>query len=194
MIRIGVTGGIGSGKTFICQRLAQVFKLPVFDCDSIAKQLMTGNPKIRETLVTLVGENAYTAQGVPDKSVMAHYVFSSAENARKVEKIVHPLVLEEFENWCSSQASQAVVIESALLYKNTFHEVVDKVIYVDAPVALRTKRAMSRDNADVTKIEERIALQEDSLMRQMADYTLTNDGLQDVDDQLTQIMNSINIK
>lgn len=159
MLKIAITGGIGSGKSFIARQLTSLFGVPVYDSDTEAKRLNEESPEIRKGLVALCGEGVYDADGHLCKPVLAAYVFASDENARRVSQVVHPVVKADFLEWAQRQTAPVVAIETALLEQSGLDAVVDKVIRVDAPLETRIARAMSRDSATREQIMERIRRQ-----------------------------------
>lgn len=190
MIRLGITGGIGSGKSYVSQLLSSQFGIPVYDCDREAKRLIATDSGIREALQELVGRDAYTEDGALDKTILAQYLFASADHATLVNAIIHPVVRMDFRSWCQQQQSEVVAMESAILYESGFDSEVDKVLLVDAPLETRIQRAMLRDGSSREQVVSRIALQDGSLAREKAEFLLQNDG-RPINDELQTIINII---
>lgn len=190
MIRLGITGGIGSGKSYVSQSLSSQFGIPVYDCDREAKRLTATDSGIREALQKLVGRGVYTEDGALDKTVLAQYLFASADHATLVNAIIHPVVRMDFRSWCQQQQSEVVAMESAILYESGFDSEVDKVLLVDAPLETRIQRAMLRDGSSREQVVSRIALQDGSLAREKAEFLLQNDG-RPINDELQTIINII---
>ena len=154
MIKIGITGGIGSGKSYVSHLLEEA-GIPVYDTDTEAKKLTLSHPRIREGLLVLLGEDVYKADGSLNKPVLASYLFASTENAGRVNRIIHPCVYEDFQQWADRQATsgtEVVAMESAILFESGFHTAVDYVVMVYAPLELRITRAMQRDAATEAQI------------------------------------------
>lgn len=171
---LGITGGIGSGKSVVSQCL-DIMGIPVYNCDNEAKRLNNTHPTIRKELCELVGKDLYP-DGILDKASLAAYLFASPEHAAQVNAIVHPTVMDDFQQWKSRQDSPWVGIESAILYESNFAHLADKVIAVYAPEQLRIARARRRDNAPAEAIRQRIARQmKDEEKCKLADFTLYND-------------------
>lgn len=194
-MRIGVTGGIGCGKSYVCHLLQTLSGMPLYDCDSEAKRLMQASASLRRQLQALVGEEVYDAGGHLDKAVMSRYLFADAEHAAKVNAIVHPAVKADFLAWAERQAAD-VLMESAILVEAGFRDVVDYLVVVDAPLELRIERAMQRDGASRQQVEARIRQQADpAILLQQADFIVVNDG-RDLAPQLVDIpfMNFNNIQ
>ncbi len=158
-LKIGITGGIGSGKTMVA-RILGILGIPVYDSDERARQLMSIDPVIRTQLIALLGPSVYLPDGLLNKSLLTHYLFSSEANARKINSIVHPRVRMDFYKWATNhENSKWVALESALLFEANMEKDVDTVWLVTAPLELRIQRAVSRDNSDPEKIQARIARQ-----------------------------------
>ena len=161
-VRIGITGGIGSGKSVV-SRLLEVMGIPVYISDMETKQLMVADNRIRGELIALLGEEVY---------------FGSPEHARQVNGIVHPRVKEDFRQWVRQHAGCSMAgIESAILIEAGFAGEVDAVVMVYAPEEVRVQRAMKRDASSRELIERRIRSQmSDEEKRMRADFVIVNDG------------------
>lgn len=175
-IRLGITGGIGSGKSYVAQMLQARWDVPVYDCDSEAKRLTAESDDIRTALTQLVGDHLWQ-QGQMQKSVLAAYLFASPEHAAQVNAIIHPAVRRDFLRWADAHSrSPVVAIESAILCESGFHTLVDSILLVDAPLEVRLQRAMLRDGASRRQVMARMARQDSAQARQLARFTVTNDG------------------
>ncbi|MDE5560647.1 MAG: dephospho-CoA kinase [Bacteroidaceae bacterium] len=161
MIKVAITGVIGSGKSYIAGQMKELLGIPVYDSDSNAKRLNEESETIRRGLVSMIGADVYDADGHLDKSRLASFLFASEENASRVNALVHPVVREDFLRWADEQHSPVVAIETALLLESGIDKLVDKVIRVDAPLETRIARAMRRDGVGREKILERIARQKE---------------------------------
>lgn len=170
---IGITGGIGSGKSYVSNLLRQKFDIPVYDCDAEAKRLTTTDEEIRSKLIQLVGPEVFDGQEL-NRKCLADYLFADPEHASKVNAIIHPTVLEDFRLWANRQPESIVALESAILYESGFNEYVDYVLFVDAPEEIRLKRAMQRDTAPEEKIRARMQMQHPELHRKQADIIIDN--------------------
>lgn len=191
MICIAITGGIGSGKSYV-SALLEKEGIPVYNADNESKRLTAENAEIRCGLVSLLGEEVY-AEGVLNKPVLASYLFANAENAARVNAIIHPCVKKDFKQWVEMHAERELVaLESAILYESGFDDVVDSVLMVYAPKELRLKRAMLRDAASREQIEARMHAQmDDEEKRRKADFVVYNDGTLPLEEQLTSVINQI---
>ena len=161
MIKLAITGGIGSGKSHVARQMTELLGIPVYDSDANAKRLNEESLAIRTGLMEMVGADVYDAQGRLDKQKLATFLFASEENAQRVNALIHPVVKEDFLLWASEQTAPVVAIETALLAESGIDKIVDKIIRVDAPLDTRISRAMKRDGATREKILERMALQQD---------------------------------
>lgn len=190
-MKIGITGGIGSGKSYVCNLLKQR-GLPIYNCDDEAKRLMTESPIIRHQLTALIGENAYRNNEL-NKPIIAEYLFANAENAEKVNGIVHPVVKQDFENWTKEQTTPIVIQECALLFESGFSDTVDVTVEIYAPKEIRLERAMKRDNATQQQVEARMASQMDEEeKRAQANYCIINDGKADLNAQIEELFTQLN--
>ena len=175
-ICLGITGGIGSGKSYVAQMLQARWDVPVYDCDSEAKRLTAESDDIRTALTQLVGDHLWQ-QGQMQKPVLAAYLFASPEHAAQVNAIIHPAVRRDFLCWADAHSrSPVVAIESAILCESGFHTLVDSILLVDAPLEVRLQRAMLRDGASRQQVMARMARQDSAQARQLARFTVINDG------------------
>ena len=190
---LGITGGIGSGKSYVSTLLQQQFGIPVYDCDAEAKRLTATNEEIRQKLIALVGPEVFE-DGELNKPLLAEYLFADVENASQVNAIIHPVVLEDFVKWASAKGDQELVgLESAILYESGFSEKVDYVLFVDAPKEVRLHRATLRDFASEEQIEARMKMQQPEIHRLQADFIIDNGTNDDtrLQEQLKHIINKI---
>lgn len=197
MIKLGITGGIGSGKSFVSRCLKEGFSVQVYDTDREAKRLMLEHEGIRADLIALLGEEVYTAAGL-NKPLLAAYIFSSPENAQKVNAIVHPRVKEDFRNWAFRQEQagcQLVGVESAILFESGFDREVDKTLTVSAPLELRITRVMERDRVGREQVLERITAQiSDEERNRLSDFSVENAETSDIHAQLVRILTALNVR
>lgn len=185
---LGITGGIGSGKSVVAKCL-QIMGIPVYNCDSEAKRLNNTHPDIRRALCQLVGAHVYHSDGTLDKTVLAAYLFATPKHVTEVNAIIHPIVKEDFLQWKIRQHTPWVAIESAILYESGFAHLADEVMTVHAPDEVRISRACLRDNASVETIRGRMAHQlSDKEREEKADYTLQNDGNRAILPQILDIL------
>ena len=176
--RIGITGGIGSGKSVV-SRLLQTMNIPVYSSDEEAKRLMQADAEIRAGLKALVGEELYGSGVGLNKALLASFMFGHAERVAQVNAIVHPRVRDDFRRWAGKQALSVSLlgIESAILLEAGFRDEVDAVVMVYAPEDVRIERAIRRDAASRESIVKRIHSQmDDEEKRKQADFVIVNDG------------------
>lgn len=175
-IKLGITGGIGSGKSLVCH-LLEMMGVPVYISDAEAKQLMLTDETIREGLMSLLGEEAYSG-GMLNKALLSSYLFASQENTSRMNAVIHPCVKTDFRKWAGERKNVSVLaIESAILFEAGFSDEVDVIVMVYAPEEVRISRAMKRDNASREQIENRIRRQmDDEEKRRMSHYVILNDG------------------
>ena len=194
MICVAITGGIGSGKSYVSAILEQ-WGIPVYNADLESKRLTASDVGIRSKLIALLGEEVY-ADGELNKPLLASYLFSSAENAARVNAIIHPVVKEDLKRWLTQRADKEIAaFESAILYEAGFEDAVDAVLMVFAPRELRLERAMKRDSAAREQIEARMAAQMDEEEKcRKADYVVFNDGTSSLEEQLTFVINLLKRK
>lgn len=193
-IKIGITGGIGSGKSMV-SRLLEVMGVPVYVSDVETKRIMAVDTVIRSELVALLGEEVY-AGGVLNKPLLASYLFGDPQHAGQVNGIVHPRVRDDFRQWAQCCATYPIVgIESAILVEAGFTGEVDAIIMVYAPEEVRIERAIRRDASSRELIEKRIRSQmSDEEKRGYADFVIVNDGETPLIPQVLEIIASLSKK
>ena len=194
MIRLGITGGIGSGKSVV-SRLLRIMDVPVYDSDTESKRLTVQDATIRQKLIDWVGPSVYLADGSLNKPYFASCVFSSSENASKANAIIHPVVKRDFLEWAERQKQaghQLCAIESAILYEAKFEDVVEAVVMVSASLDTRIQRTMQRDGASYEVVMERIKRQMDDAEKiQKADFVVYNEEDRPLIPQLSEIIASL---
>lgn len=152
---VGLTGGIGSGKTTIANLFALHFSIPVYIADTKAKELVANNKQLQQEIVTLLGEEAFV-EGRYNTSFVAQEVFSNKEKLDKLNAIIHPYVQQDFLQWKQSQQAPYVIKEAAILFESGSYRDCDFIIMVTAPLEERIKRVMLRDKIDRETVEKRI--------------------------------------
>lgn len=167
---LGITGGIGSGKSLISHLLRLLYGIPVYDCDSAAKSLYDTDAELRADLIGLLGKALYaTPQGTLNRPLLADIIFNNKEKLTSVESLVHPRVLKDFIKWRAESAAQVVAVESAILLKSVVADSCDAVLFVEADKAERLLLTKQRDHATDQQVAGRMAQQQDQLH-----YTSTN--------------------
>ena len=193
MIKVGITGGIGSGKTYIC-KLLELMNFSVFYSDAEAKKIQDTNAYVRTKLIEFFGEEVYTEDGL-NRKYIAEIIFNNPTAKKQLEEVIHPKVAEAFATWCKEKANtdeRIVFIESAILYESGFDKIVDKVVMIYADEDVRIERSMQRDGADRTAIEERIKNQSsDNDKRLKADFVIHNNPNDHVNKQIIEIIKKL---
>lgn len=191
--KLGITGGIGSGKSYISQLLIE-YGVPVFDTDSRAKELTVQHPDIRQELIALLGKEIYIGECL-NKRMLADYLFANNENAKRINQIIHPRVKTAFQKWIAEKASEGVEVvgmESAILFESGFDSCVDGVLSVVAPLEVRITRVMKRDGVLRSEVERRISAQiSDKQRSEKSDFILDNDGRNPVEPYIERILEMI---
>lgn len=175
MIKFAITGGIGSGKSYVAHLLT-LMGIPIYCADIEAKRLMVTDATIRHSLIDLLGDEVYTG-GVLNKALLGSYLFSDPSHVKQINSIVHPRVRADFAQWITRFAHLPLVgIESAILYESGFDDLVDVVALVYAPLSLRLERTMQRDSLSEKQVLARMAVQMDEEeKRKRAHFVVIND-------------------
>lgn len=190
MKKIAITGGIGSGKSYVC-RLLEKHGVRVYDCDAGAKRLMRSDLELQTRLRALVGTEVYDATGRLQKPVLAKFLLASEANKQAVNDVVHPAVARDFEQ------SDCDWLESAILFDSGFDKRThfDYVVCVTAPIPVRLQRIMQRDHISQEKAQQWI----DAVMPQeelvgRSDFEIVNDGARDLEEQIEVLFGKLNEK
>lgn len=141
---IGITGGIGSGKSTVC-KVFQLLGIPVYASDDRAKWLMANDPELKTQISSTFGSESYLPEGAVNRAFLADKVFSDPEKVKKINLLVHPAVGKDFRKWAENQTSPYVIKEAALLFETGAHKELDKVINVSSPLKIRVARILMRD-------------------------------------------------
>jgi dephospho-CoA kinase len=174
MIKVGVTGGIGSGKTLVCEIFGHL-GIPVFNADIEAKKIYSIDQDVIEQLKQLFGQDIYHNEELK-KDVLANIIFNDSKAMDKVNSIVHPKVREYFLEWAEKQTSKYVIEEAAILFESNAYLDLDYIINVHARQDSRIKRVMERDNISKEQVLNRMKNQLcDEKRMKLADYTIYND-------------------
>lgn len=189
-LRIAVTGGIGSGKSVV-SHLLSLMGIPVYDCDSRAKALMESDIFIRQGLVRMFGEDCYDSAGHLNRSQLAARIFVDRNAIERVNSLVHPRVVSDFDAWAEQQSAPMVAVETAILFESGMNEVVDRILLVWADAETCIKRVEGRDGMTRQNVQNRMNNQmplDDLLL--LCDYAVHNDGNEAV---FPQVMEFIDI-
>lgn len=178
MKRLAITGGIGSGKSTVCRLLAEVGGVEVYDSDSRAKVVMNSHPQVVREVTALFGPEAYK-EGVLNRPYIAQRAFADKELLGRLNAIVHPRVVEDYEQWVACQSGPYVVLESALLFSSPLEGHYDVSVAVVAPDEIRVQRCVARDGATPEQIRERMARQmSGEEFAKRADFVVNADGVE----------------
>jgi len=174
VLKVGITGGIGSGKTIAC-KIFRLLDVPVFEADPTAKELLDHHPGIRKELISLFGESIYIPGKGADRKKLASLIFNDPVALEKVNTIIHPRVREAFICWMQNQDAPYVLHEAAILFESGFYKMMDQNILIMADRELRIQRIMERDGLTRKQIEARMDKQwPDEKKAKLADYILIN--------------------
>ncbi len=173
MYKVGITGGIGSGKTTVAKAFKEL-GVPVYYADDEAKKLTNTNAEIKEALIELIGEEVYEG-GLLNRKLLASKIFSDKVLLEKVNAIIHPAVANHFKEWVANQTSAYVLKEAAILFESGSYKQLDATIVVSADEGVRVKRVMERDGSTKEEVLNRMANQwnEDQRLA-LADYVIKN--------------------
>jgi dephospho-CoA kinase len=177
MLKIGLTGGIGSGKSTVA-RIFAVLGIPVYDADKAARRLMTESEPLKFAITGAFGKEAYRDGGL-NREYLASLVFNNDENIRILNALVHPATIIDAENWMQLQHAPYVIKEAALIFESGSEKNLDHVIGVSSPQALRIQRAIARDNSTAEEVQARMTRQMDEAAKmRLCDYVIVNDEQQ----------------
>jgi dephospho-CoA kinase len=175
-LTIGITGGIGSGKSTVC-KIFKLLGIPVFEADIVAKSLINSNADIRNELIQLFGKNIYSSNGKVDRKMLASLIFNDDILLEKVNNLVHPAVRNEFIQWLQKQNSDYIIHEAAILFESGLYKMMDYTILVSAPKNIRIDRVIKRDDISPEVVRLRIKKQwTDEEKRILASIELVNDN------------------
>jgi dephospho-CoA kinase len=187
MIKVGITGGIGSGKSTVC-KVFRVLGIPVFEADSIAKQLMNTDPSLREKLINLFGSPVYQQDQTIDRKYLAGIVFNNPSLLAQLNEIVHPAVRMAFDQWCRAQETPYVLHEAAILFESGFYKMMDKTIAVVTDEKERIDRVVKRDRISVELVMQRMKNQwNDEARIKLADFIIGNNDQELIIPQIVEI-------
>ena len=188
MLKIGITGGIGSGKTTVC-KVFELLGIPVFYADDVAKSIMHTDPVLKSGILDVFGENSYTKSGELNRSYISSVVFNDKDELEKLNSLVHPAVFRAFDTWVLGHSEASYVIkEAALLYESDAYKLCDQSILVISPVESRISRVKARDGISTEDVQLRIDRQfSDEQKTKFANHILINDEKQLLIPQIIQL-------
>ncbi|MFI3331720.1 MAG: dephospho-CoA kinase [Rikenellaceae bacterium] len=186
MYKVGMTGGIGSGKSTLCERFSSL-GVSVYLSDERAKALMNTNDKLIMEIKNIFGDEAYTL-GELNRALIAELVFKDKKKLAELNAVVHPAVLEDFNAWAEAQTSRYVILESAILVESGFYAHMDACVGVISDKELRIERVISRDNCTREQVLSRLAAQmPEEEMIKFCDYTISNNLGDELDEQVAYL-------
>ncbi len=181
MYRVGITGGIGSGKSTLCQLFSEL-GIPIYNSDAKAKALMSRDKELQEAIIEAFGEESYT-DGQLNRHYLSSVVFTDREKLLCLNSLVHPRVKADFDRWSEEQDAPYVILECAILFDAGFDEYVNSSVCVLSPKNMRVERVMSRDGLTAQQVEERIANQlPDDKLHSLCDLSVVNFDIEDLED------------
>jgi len=191
MHKVGVTGGIGSGKTLVCE----VFKrlgIPVYNADNEAKNILNSNTEVRKSIENYFGQDIYENNSL-NKKKLAEIIFNNSEAIQRINSTVHPVVRQYFIAWCKLQENKPYVIEeAAIIFESGAFKELDYTINVFAPEQIRIQRVMERDRATIEDVKNRMQNQmNDDERMKLANFTIINDGTKMIIPQILEIHSKI---
>ena len=174
MIRVGLTGGIGSGKSVVA-RIFESLGVPVYYADDAARQIQNQDPQVKKQITEVFGADAYNAEGL-NRKFISDIVFSDRQKLDQLNAIVHPATLRDAERWLNEQTTPYALKEAAIIFESGSHRDLDLVIGVTAPLPLRIKRTMTRDGISSHEVQERMSKQiSDAIKMKLCDFVIFND-------------------
>jgi dephospho-CoA kinase len=186
-IQIGLTGGIGSGKSTVA-KVFELLHVPVYYADDRSKFILQNNPTVHDKLKAIWGDQVFQANGLVDKRALADIVFNNESELHKLNAIMHPLVAEDYAQWLSVQNTEYVMKEAAILIESGSYKSYDKIIVVTVPEALAIERVKSRDNVSVEQVKARMSKQMPAQEKiKYADFVIENDGIKMLIPQILEI-------
>jgi dephospho-CoA kinase len=189
MLKIGITGGIGSGKTTIC-KVFETLGIPVFYADTVAKEIMVSDDILVNGVKAAFGQESYTDQGLLNNKHIAAIVFNNAQELAKLNELVHPAVFRAFDNWVKLVPPSVPYIlkEAALLFESGSYKMCDQNILVVAPEEIRLKRVMQRDGVTAEQVKARMDKQLPDVEKiKLADHIINNNETDSLIIQVTRL-------
>ena len=172
-IKLGVTGGIGSGKTSVC-RVFDILGVPVFSADREASEIVENDQRIKSRINSIAGKDLYSNNGL-DRMELATIIFNDKTLLEKINSLVHPVVFDHFRKWVLEQTAPYVIMEAAILFESGASKYVDKVATVQAPIEQRVERIIQRNKLSREQVMERMRNQiDDEARMKLSDYIIYN--------------------
>lgn len=186
MKRVGITGNIGSGKSYVCKMFERI-GIPVFYSDDETKKLYL-IPSVKEQIIKRFGEEVYFEDGTLNRKLLSYHLFKNEEAMKFIESVLYPALNQHFDEWCEQQTSPYVLYESAILFEKNYGKYFDKIIFVSAPEDIRLQRVMKRDDCTEENVRSRMRLQmSEETKLSKADFVIYNDGDKALEPQVETI-------
>ncbi|MBO6057289.1 MAG: dephospho-CoA kinase [Bacteroidales bacterium] len=186
MKRVGITGNIGSGKSYVCKMFERL-GIPVFYSDDETKKLYL-IPSVKELIIKRFGKEVYFEDGTLNRKLLSYHLFKNEEAMKFIESVLYPALNQHFDEWCEQQTSPYVLYESAILFEKNYGKYFDKIIFVSAPEDIRLQRVMKRDDCTEENVRSRMRLQmSEETKISKADFVIYNDGDKALEPQVETI-------
>ena len=186
MKKIGITGNIGSGKSYVC-KMFENLGIPVFYSDDETKKLYLV-PSVKTLIINRFGNEVYFEDGTLNRKLLSYHLFKNEEAMKFIESVLYPALNQHFDEWCEQQTTPYVLYESAILFEKNYEKFFDKIIFVSAAESIRLQRVMKRDDCSEENVRSRMRLQlneETKISR--ADFVIYNNGIKAVEPQVEAI-------
>ena len=186
MKKVGITGNIGSGKSYVC-KMFENLGIPVFYSDDETKKLYL-IPSVKKLIIKRFGEEVYFKDGTLNRKLLSYHLFKNEEAMRFIESVLYPALNQHFDEWCELQKTPYVLYESAILFEKNYQKFFDKIIFVSASEDVRLQRVMQRDGCSEENVRSRMRLQTcEETKISKADFVIFNDGTEAVEPQVEAI-------
>lgn len=192
MFKVGITGGIGSGKT-IATKVFDILGIPIYNADSKAKEIIRTNAKIQQQLIENYGKEIFLDNGILNKQKLSSIIFNNEKERQKVNSIIHPVVIDDYNNWTKNYSNCNYIIkEAAILFESGAYKDLDFIITVCSPIELRIQRIVLRDKISKSLIEKKIQSQlSDKEKIKLSDFVIHNNNKDLIINQILKIHNNI---
>lgn len=192
MKKVGITGNIGSGKSYVC-KMFEKLGIPVFYSDDETKKLYL-IPSVKEQIINRFGKEVYFEDGTLNRKLLSYHLFKNEEAMKFIESVLYPALNQHFDEWCEQQTSPYVLYESAILFEKNYGKYFDKIIFVSAPEDIRLQRVMKRDDCTEENVRSRMRLQmSEETKLSKADFVIYNDGDKALEPQVETINKQLSV-